>query len=377
MFRLFFALFLLLFFRYAQGDVLTYLTGVAFGRAVEPYPWLCAIGATAVLVLLGRMGERWLSRRRRSTLPAYVVPAWLAAAWVSLPFASWAYQGVLLLAAAGLLLFFEWWERRLNRTWPAVRNLWQDFIPPAVRLLLLCLYVGLGAAATDVEHYELRTAEAIRTHHPKRAYRVGEKSLAVSPRLFALRCYLLATTHSRGLGDQLFKQPVPAGGSDNLFFPADEQQRLTLPVDSLYSLLGSRPHTGESRLQYLRRCARLAAFRQTTVERLSAPIDYYLCALLLDRRLDLFAREVKYFYPAKIARGKLPAYFAQALVYYNHVRTQPVVFYRDAAIAANYSDYTDMADTIAAPAARRNLLRRSYGETYWWWAEYGAPSVRP
>lgn len=375
MFALFFALFLLLFFRYAQSDVITYLFAEWLGEPVTARPWLWALGLTAVWMLLGRAGERWLVRRGRCGFAPYVIAGWAAAALVSLPFASVAYQGLLLLAGAALLLFAAWWERRLDRTWPGTRSLWQNFIPQAVQLLLLCLYVGFGAAASDVEHYELRTAQALHGHHPKRAYRVGEKSLAVTPRLFALRCYLLAKTHGRGLGDQIFRQPIPAGGSDNLFFPDDEWQRLNLPADSLYALLGSRPHAGESRMDYLRRCARLASFRQTTTERLAAPIDYYLCALLLDRRLDAFAREVKNFYPGKVARAKLPAYFAQALVYYNRTRTKPVVLYSDAAIAANYDDYTDMADTISAFAARRNLLRRSYGETYWWWAEYGAPSA--
>ena len=30
-----------------------------------------------------------------------------------------------------------------------------------------------------------------------------------------------------------------------------------------------------------------------------------------------------------------------------------------------------MGDTLRQLTPRRNLLRRSYGETYWWWYDYG------
>ena len=45
--------------------------------------------------------------------------------------------------------------------------------------------------------------------------------------------------------------------------------------------------------------------------------------------------------------------------------------YHDSAIEANLRDYADMEAKLPDDASRPNLLRRSYGETYWWWHEYG------
>lgn len=374
MLRLVFCLFLLLFFRYAQGDVVCYLESLCLQRPAEPHPWLSAIGLTAVMMCAGWVGQKCLTRHGRRSDGVYVFVGWLAAALVSLPFASWIYQAALFAVAVALYGCFGWWERRNDRRWGERRTLWQSFIPATVQLLLVCLYTALGAAATDVEHYELRTAEAIRTERPKRAYKAGERSLATSPRLFAMRCYLMAKTDRHGLGNEIFKQPVPAGGSAHLLFPDDARQRLILSPDTLYRLLGSTPRTGEDRYAFLRRCATEAAERAPMTTRPSAPVDYYLCALLLDRRLDEFAREVTRLYPAMVMKGKLPAFFAHALVYYDLHTTQPAPLYRDAAIEANYHDYTRMVDSITDLRQRANLLRRSYGETYWWWYEYGLKS---
>ena len=53
MFRYVFALFLLLFFRYAQYDVLAYIMSSMVGHYMKPWPWTVAIVLTLLLVLVG------------------------------------------------------------------------------------------------------------------------------------------------------------------------------------------------------------------------------------------------------------------------------------------------------------------------------------
>lgn len=379
MFIFIYLIFLFLYFAYAQYDAAEYLAACIMGHPVSlPSVWSSLLLTLLCFVLICGIRKLFAPRRLGLTV-ACVATGWLAAATLSLPFASALWQ-VGLLAVAVSMVLIDWkYNLRLLRLWGPERTLWQKFMPRSIEMLVLCLYVGAGTAVSDVEHFELRTARALRSAHPEKAYSIGEVDLATSPRLFAMRCYLLATTHSKGLGDKILQQPVPAGGSQNLLLPNDERQQLLLSPDSLGQLLGCRPQSNEKVADYLQRCAYTAFQKQQKQKgmqhlspvRFNPAIDYYLCALLLDRRLDRFAHEIARFYPQAIAQGNLPTYYAQALVYYARQRTQPAVLYHDTAIEANLRDYTDMAAKLPDDASRPNRLRRSYGETYWWWHEYG------
>ncbi len=370
MFRIAYLLYLLLFFGYYQADVLCYLCSRLTGHPYEAWPGWLALLLTLVSAGLLRWSGRFTIRRGMTPFIPCVCLSWLIIVLLSFPFRSslwiglWGLGGVLLI---GLETLVRRVRHRRQVTVP-----WKHLLDSIIGLLLLALYLGLGAGARDVDHYELRTARDLQLGRDKEAYKVGERELATSPRLFALRCMVMARTHRMGLGDQLFAQPVPAGGSRNLLLPDDRRQAVTISVDALYSLLGARPKAGEEPLAFLRRCAELAQ-RQGRIgrgEHLIAPVDYYLCGLLLDRRLDDFAREVKRFYPLRVRQSKLPAYYAQALLAYMRQRTNPAVAYHDSAVEANYHDYNEMGDTISNRVVRTNRLRQSYGETYWWYMEY-------
>lgn len=379
MFIFVFLVFLFLHFAFAQYDAVAYAAACIMNHPVSLSPVWTSLLLTLLCFGLISGIRKLFPPRRLGPTAACVATGWLAAAGLSLPFASALWQAGLLIVAVGMVLADRQYNLRLLRLWGPERTLWQKFMPRAIELLVLCLYVGAGTAVSDVEHFELRTAQALRSDHPEEAYHIGEVDLATSPRLFAMRCYLLATHHPKGLGDKLLQQPVPAGGSDNLLLPDDERQRLLLPADSLTRLLGSRPQPGEKAIDYLRRCALQAdKARKAKKEADNAAqfrpvpaIDYYLCALLLERHLDRFAQEAARFYPQATANATLPTYYAQAMVYYARQHTQPAVMYHDSAIEANLRDYADMEAKLPDDASRPNLLRRSYGETYWWWYEYG------
>ena len=235
MFIFVFLVFLFLHFAFAQYDAVAYAAACLMRHPVSLPPLWTSLLLTVLSFGLISGIRKLLSPRRLGLTAACVATGWLAAAGLSLPFASALWQAGLLIVAVGMVLADRQYNLRLLRLWGPERTLWQKFMPRAIELLVLCLYVGAGTAVSDVEHFELRTAQALRSDHPEEAYHIGEVDLAASPRLFAMRCYLLATHHPKGLGDKLLQQPVPAGGSDNLLLPDDERQRLLLPTDSLFT----------------------------------------------------------------------------------------------------------------------------------------------
>ena len=197
--RLLFTIYLLLYFRFAQYDVSGYWLSLVAGHFVEPWPWTMALVATGVLLLVLCLTERLLAHWHKPVIVAYAIVAWLATAGVGMAFTTVWHQ--LLLAAGGLVLAWllmitDKHLRHRSRITPQTFGVNFQFF--AVQMLLLCLYVGVGNGVSDLQHYELRTAQALQSKHPKRAYKVGDKSYATSHRLFAMRCYLMATTQKRG-----------------------------------------------------------------------------------------------------------------------------------------------------------------------------------
>lgn len=364
--RFYLVCFLLLYFGKTQSDIVNYFLTMLTGGPVPQCPWGYALVLTTVLTLLSHGLSRACQKHGMNAFIPYIGAAWLAVTLVSIPMQNLVHLAFLLIVAALLVCLQILWTRRRNLTaTPNAQNIWQRILPTSVSLLVLSLYMGIGAAATDVDHFEIRTAQALRSAAPKQAYEVGKKSLAVSPRLFAMRCYLMATCGS-GIGNEIVVQPTPIGADAfTLLLPTDGKQNLLFSPDSLTSLLGGLQRTdGEGALSYLHRCALHAGMHP------SPAADYYLCALLLECRLDQFAQEANLFYRNEIKSHRgLPLFFAQALVLYTHRRTNPILLYHDAAIEANLHDYEEMADKTA-PEIRENVLRRSYGETYWWYLDY-------
>lgn len=362
-----FLLFTLLFLGITESDVICYLQCYAASHTLPSYPWFSAIILTLVTGCVIYIGEKIADKLRQDKFTVYAFCAWALTALTSLGFVSVAYQIVLIIVAIVIALAVLLVKKKIQCS--SASKQWKNSQAFFLQAFVLFLYMGIGNGVTDVQHYELRTAQALMSNHLHRGYKVGEKSYATSQRLFAMRCYLLAKDEDEGgLGEHIFEQVVPQCGAASLFFPKDEKQMLLIPADSLEHLLGSKRLPQETPIAYLRRCAWQAYLKGDD----RTPIDYYLCGLLLDRNLNTFASEVKRFYPKEVATSKLPTYFAQALILYRRTNTQPQLFYTDSSIEANMQDYMDMGDTIANKTIRSNLLRRSYGTTYWWWYAYGA-----
>ena len=369
MIHLFLYLYLFLFLSVAQADTVTYQLSQLLGRPAPQWPLVYGLLLTVLLATIRRLISRCFSSPDSQTTWSWAATSFLAVTLVSLPFASVFYLFLLGLIAVGIGWGFRKWQLRLNQLWGKQRTPWQHMMPAIVFALLLSLYLGIGAAATDLEHYEMRTAQTLQEGKKIEPSRMEKHSLVTSQRLFAMRSYSMAKASRFGLGNQLFRQPVPQGKSELLLIPNDAHQRLLFPVDSLYMRLGGLPRKDEAALSYFRRMAeeeRLRMDSPTSFHSLPA-LDYYLCALLLEGNLDIFSKEFLRLYPRSLRNKKLPIYFAEALFLYTHTRTRPILVFHDSAVEANWQDYSTMKTGQTDSTIRQNLLRRSYGQTYWWW----------
>lgn len=361
---IYFFLFLLLFFSVAQADSLTLVWSMCLGRAAQHHPWLWG----TLLTLLLLLPARWCVGRLRCTqhwpYTPYVLMAWLCVTLTSLPVLTvmQSLKQAFFALLIGTIGYGVWrWKQRRRTT---ARHAWETLMPRMLLLLSLSVYIGLLPATTDVEQYEMQTARLVR-EAPSAPLRLpGSKSLAVSQRLFAERCYALSQ-HPSSLPEALWHWPVPPRcSSAHLLLPHDARQSLLLPPDSLHLRLGAQPLPHEAPLAYFKRCANLQGAQP------SVAADYYLCGLLLDRHIDLFAREVAVYYKQALQAQALPHYYAEAMLLYTHLRTNPLHVYLPASLEANYLDFTAMADSLRQPQVRQNLTRYTYGETYYWYYHF-------
>lgn len=369
--RLYFAVYLLLFFGKAQEDSLHLLESQLLGQYAPHTPWLLAVILTALAYALTTFLSKRFAKHHKSTSAVYVLTAWMVTILVSLPFASWLYLTCLTIIAAALCAASIYLQQRWETKHEGAA-LWHPGMSYIAFLLALSLYMGIGAAATDVEHYEMQTAQLLHKERHNKVKHIGKEALDTSRRLVAMRAYAMGTAPGL-LGDRFFDQPLErTTDATSLLLPTDCRQELMFSADSLCKMLGAKRPTTEEQTDaekaeaYFKRVAESRGFHP------SVAADYYLCALLANRKIDAFAQEIQRYYPRQTREQKhMPKYYAQALVMYTHLRTRPAIVYSDAATEANFKDYSDMGDSLKNAAVRNNLLRRSYGETYWWYYKEG------
>lgn len=208
------------------------------------------------------------------------------------------------------------------------RTSWINFLTMATMFFL----VGTFCNSDEVFHYRMKVENCLSERKYDEALKVGAKSLATDSSLTMLRIYALAAT--KQLPERLFEYPLVGGSA--AMKPNGTTVKMLLHTDT--------------RLRYVRKSAR----------------DYKLCALLLDRNLDAFAKEVVRLYGTQ----NLPKHYREALALYKHLRANPVVVYQDNVMDADYNDYQEMEKKYANPTERKNMLRDSYGKTYWYYYDY-------
>ena len=97
-------------------------------------------------------------------------------------------------------------------------------------------------------------------------------------------------------------------------------------------------------------------------------MDYYLSALLLERKLDEFVSAYNDLYAAD---GEVPRYYRQALFLYRQMHPSVALdVTADAAMEELWGKYTEKQQELTGQRGEGNRMRREFGDTYWWYYQY-------
>lgn len=244
------------------------------------------------------------------------------------------------------------------------KYLYTDMWPNVVFLTSLFMFVGAAGNSNEALHYQLKAERLLCEERYDEIAKLKSPSSKPAPVFCAIRS--LALAHEFRLGDELFRVPQTQKAMGLMVSCHD-----FLSCDSLeyrfYKMWGAKPGKHIARNPEL--------FFRMLLDRYSADslqnpvaVDYYLCSLLLDRKLDQFAVEVGEYYPLN---DSLPRHYREALVLYKRLRVNPVCIYENESLEEDYSDFLSLSREKALPEVRRNLMRKAYGKTYWYY--YACP----
>lgn len=224
-------------------------------------------------------------------------------------------------------------------------------------LLILCLMTACIGNSDINFHHELAIENAIREKDYKAARKVGYESLDPSRTLTVLRAYALSREGT--MGEHLFEYPQYYG-SDGLLFSSSSQGTLRLDADSLYNYLGAKPYTAESTTDFLARICRDEVGKHTA-------LDYYLSALLLDKKLDKFASVVE---DSFFEQDTLPRYYREAIMLYKQSPPAYPRVLNDTLMIQRLQEFDKLQKEYTSPVEQKNRMRREFGDTYWWYYRY-------
>ena len=224
-------------------------------------------------------------------------------------------------------------------------------------LLILCLMTACIGNSDINFHHELAIENAIREKDYKAARKVGYESLDPSRTLTVLRAYALSREGT--MGEHLFEYPQYYG-SDGLLFSSSSQGTLRLDADSLYNYLGAKPYTAESTTDFLARICRDEVVKHTA-------LDYYLSALLLDKKLDKFASVVE---DSFFEQDTLPRYYREAIMPYKQSHPAYPRVLNDTLMIQRLQEFDKLQKEYTSPVEQKNRMRREFGDTYWWYYRY-------
>ena len=268
---------------------------------------------------------------------------------------TWGWMLPLCLVLYGVL---GWLLARAARLWlnPEMPDIWvvnSNFMT----LLMLC-FMTIGIGNTNVHfHHELQVEEALRKQDYGRALQVAEKTMDPSRNLTALRAY--AMSRQGTMGEDLFRYPQLYGAAGLLMGTSDEKA-LRLNADSLSVYLGAKPALGEPALTFFRRICEEESGNYTT-------LDYYLSALLLEKKLDEFVRAFDELYTV---RDSIPYYYRQALFLDSKMHPSAVTGSADVALEELWGKYLQKQQELSGQRGEANYMRREFGDTYWWYYQY-------
>lgn len=247
--------------------------------------------------------------------------------------------------------------------------------PNYIILMFFILCLGSVPRTKDIDLYELKTERLIIDRDYAAAAEVGKKSLATSKRLTQLRMYALS---KQGLlAEQMFEYPQ-LYGSAGLLDINDTTMRHRIHSSDICLHLGAFcGSTIKTPARYLEIMISDSLWNKHTA-------DYYLCSLLLDKKLSQFRRDLPRFYNLSDtipnAYDALPKAYKEALLAISDmdyalqgkivINGDSIAMLSDTTYASDYKQYEAMKAGLTDLRERINKTHREYGHTYWWYFDF-------
>lgn len=366
---------------FLQGEILAEAQFV-YSKGVTSYDIL--IGAIIITVILqiiqwivsmmSRLPSRW---HALSYLPSMLLLAILTdvnqEAIAHFSFGAWVWVAPCILVAYILMVFFA--RRMDNVDSDYTRGIKSQIYPNFIILFILMLGVGAIPQSTDVYHYELKTERLILAKDYERAAAVGKQSLRATARLTQLRMYALSKQDL--LAENLFDYPQYYG-SKGLLDVADTSSLERFTTQDICFHLGA--FCGKS-IKTADRYYRLMLGDSISNYH---TVDYYLCSLLLDKKLPEFLHQLPRYYNLSDslvgAYDSLPRAYREALLQIGKkqyalqgkivVDADTLATLSDFDMVACFRDYNELKASFKDETERINTTHREFGNTYWWYHDY-------
>lgn len=342
-----FALFSFFYLYYYQADLMTIMQHVLSEGQTHYNHFVGAVLITIVLLLIQVGVVRLFQRMRLSWAFTFVPSALLLAMITDVRQSDSAANGFIEFGWGGyvlplcLIMFFVvvW---GLNTSGITEKyNL--DFKNPTHKLcvnltviLLLMLFVCGWGNSDRVLHDRLHVEQCLADNDVDEALRTLQLHSDADENLTMLTAYALSRKGQ--LPERLFEFPLK-GGSASLM-PNGKNVGFGLIADTtFYAYLGNAYLQRMSTMHYLDYQRRHMRLNRRTV-------DYQLCAYLMDKKLDAFARNITKYYEVNDS-VQLPKHYKEALILYTHSHSNPCIVYHDNVLDADFEDMQKLEKSIA------------------------------
>jgi len=256
---------------------------------------------------------------------------------------------------AKLILSATWQQPSANNT---MRRTWVNTL---IMTMLMLIVTSFGTHGKSM-HNRLSAERAIMRGDCDRVLDIARVSKADN-NMTMLCAYALAKKGE--LGEHIFEYPLapnsnallPHGLKSNV--DTTRTALLLMPLGRYYQIVGKWLKQPMPPIHYLKFCLK-------TNNRRKATADYLLTALLMDCKLDEFAKTLPRFYShGDSLDSNLPKHYREALILYNHLRKEPHLIYTDNVFDADYQDMQSLLRSEGNEAKRRKIIHDTYSGSYW------------
>lgn len=231
-----------------------------------------------------------------------------------------------------------------------IKNLWINLLIITVQFMYVCAFSN----SDRLFHARLHVLQSLCEKDYDEALCTIDKLETSDRQLTTLIVYTLSKKNV--LAEKLFEYPL-RGGSVSLL--PDSTLTSKIGFDEIYHHLnlkipGNQIHNSIEFIRHGRGRNKQAA-------------DYILCGYLMDKNLDAFVENITKYYDIN---DLLPKHYREALTLYVHSHTAPKVIFKNSIMDADFQDYQNMEHDITDTEERKNKLRDTYGNTYWYYYQY-------